>query len=890
MGIINLSNPSNIGMNLAQADVRSSVNDAIYDGLGRISSSLKETADEFKRRNREMDLTEKMTNSLGELEQEEAKFNNEWIATVGEGKWFDKSGRSFETAKKEFFTQKKIEISSSLNDIDPYASEMFDLKANQYISKSLVNDINFKWKFGAKVAESNVKNAYDNIKNQITHMHIEALPTLWGQYKESLNDSVKQLSGFSVQGSAEAKKKYDADLSEHTFDKVYSNDLKLGTNPVEAYKDILPIPIHFNPMTKKVYVDLLKEAELSGSSTDVDLVRRAFFENQKTALSVLKQQLVKKVSLEKDHEWNFKYQSTLEKVNKLLESPELKIDYKTAYDKETDRVLFNMDDINLFGEDKEAQDSIQRAFSDKATYEIWDNLTPEKKVENLKRILSIKADENKHGLEILNTRMKNIINIPLDLGDAKKTFIGLDRSNGALKEAIKQFDDPSIGRFEFHSASWWTEQFYAANANKIVNDMVMNPYKYGNKGFDFAKFHKANIESIMQSVEGNKEILNELNLGLTGTAFRAEQKKIAEKSYRAIKYAVSKNPEMAMIFYGSDKLNNYANRAFTPNGINEKALQQLNSVFNNEFAGTLTPWNIDASNRLMGEVASKYYKSVSRLLESNDPNNQALALDPLTKLSPEFGGKLITIMQTNGQIDESAANSLRVAMTFNKTKNQALYNSIISSSQGAKDQEIKSYYSSSAEKKDELTLIRQTVSDKINEFYQFSTDAQSKEAMSKNISNYIAYEKMRDPSQNESNLIDRTIKELLNKEKINLNSSSIAGTLAKAHTEESEDEIDTQMSKKLASYKSKIIKGELNIDFSKVPGYSESLGKYKTDTNMRKKIMADFFVNDNYDIRFETMNDTGNSRDVYLVGRDKSTNQKFMLRTIDNQIIKERVD
>jgi hypothetical protein len=884
MAIINLAGPQNISMNVSQQNISDDPNAEIYQGLGRLSNNVASVASEFAKRSREIDLSDKMTKSVSELEQKEAEFNNKWFADNGEYSWTDKQGRTFETAKRDFFSTTKEEIGNKLSAIDPTASTMFNEKANQYIGKKLVSDINDKWKYGTSIAKANAAQVFDSIAKTVTSSNIEALPNVWDIHKSKIEDSLSQLEGFSKQEAQVVRDKGMKYLAETVFEKVYENDLRLGTNVVDAYKDIMPISVFLSPEARAYKVQLLKEAELSGTPDYVDMVRRSLAENDFKALSLAKAQLEKRISLGITSIDGYKVQTTLDKIdNKIRASNDF-----VNVDPESGSI--SLGDMDLEGTlDAKDMQVIRNAYSEKPMYELWDNLSPEKRIDTYKKIMSLHPQANKHSADELTRKVNDIKSIPLDVGNASKTFQGIDRAKEALPKLIELFNNPE---YRPHKSDYaWVSDMYEANANNILFKHIMTPSLAGERGVDYARFHRDNLESIASQIS-DPALLKTLkeNETILGTKYRADKKADAEHTIRAMRAGISKSPEVAALLYGSERIYNLASKAFKSDGtIDEKNLTTLDRAFQSDFASAVAPWNKDASQKLISNLASKYFQSNRNLLESNNPENIAKGLDPLTKLSPEFGGRLLTTMESNGQIKQKDAMQLRAAFVLKDSTNKGLYNDIVAANTGATLRATQTTYFSDKDMKQKFMNMYDLVKKGVDSFYGYSADAQSKEAVAQNITNYVAKYSL-DGSVDSQEFATRTIKELLHKEKINLNESDIKGTIKRATPDEDPADVADKLGAKLKTIKSQIIKGQLDIDMSKIPGYQEHMGKYNPKDKMGASIVKDFFVNDNYDITLETPTDSGNGRELILTARDKKSGQKAYIRSKKNQIYSIRAD
>lgn len=531
--------------------------------------------------------------------------------------------------------------------------------------------------------------------------------------------------------------------------------------------------------------------------------------------------------------------------------------------------------------------------------------SPEKQADDIRRGLSImfnKKKEKDHSSTEYKTVRDNIMAIPLDMGGSEKTWQGMDRIMLAPKKLMELWQNPELNSAQ--TPVKVVQDMLEANANFIKFKQQMTPSRSLMKGKDLAgDFWKQNVASISALVADDPTLTKALNkyADVLGTDYRAKFKNATEGEARQIKNVISNDPEKAMILYGSERLTQLANGAF-PNGkpINEKNLSALDRTFRGEFAGALSPWSRDVGQNLIGEIASKYFTSTRALLESNDPANQALAYEPLKKLSPEFGGKLLTVMESKGYIKPNDAASLRAGWLLDGGENTQLYKDIISSGSKLTVTGLNNTFMDKADNQEIFKNVTERVTEKVNKFYEFSTDMQGKQSVIAHVRNYVLKAKSDDMSLNEDEFTDNTIKQLLNDNKMNLNTKSIKGTFKKIKPDEDTSAVENSMETKLNIFKGNLIKGTVDVDMNKVPGFERKFGKYDVTKNGQQpskknpiangKIIRDFFANDAYDISYESANDAGKDRSAYIVVRDKSTNQKAFLRDSKGNVIKVSVD
>ena len=496
------------------------------------------------------------------------------------------------------------------------------------------------------------------------------------------------------------------------------------------------------------------------------------------------------------------------------------------------------------------------------------------------------SENNGKDLEIL---LNNIINIPLDLGKWKKTTVGFDRMKGALGEVLALRSDE-----RFHGERTplqWLDKMYEADANYVEFLRQSSPTLALQKGNEFNR--QTSLMRIQNAIMESKDYalksaFNEWSKYL-GTSRRAKERTADEAKSRSIKLAMANNPEEARIVFGSESLERAAQAAYTDKGINEKALINLERKFQGEFRLAIAPWNKDAPQTAIAQLATKFYTSNKNILESNDPRAISLAFDPFIKLSPEVGAKMLTTLESKGYMKPDDVASLRTRLVFRGNSNQSLVRDVVSTSQGAGLKELNILAKKEPE---QFKKINDKVTELVNDFYGYSADSTTKAVAINHMRNYVFNKWANNSSLDVEEYATSLSKQLLHDDKINFNSTNVKGTVKRVNSQEDADDIQSRLETKLNTFKSNAIKGTIDIDLSSIPGYSNKLGKVgeKDKSKLNQAVMKDMALNINYDTVLESADDSGNDRKMYVTIRDKNTNQKYYLRNSKGQLHTIEVD
>lgn len=520
----------------------------------------------------------------------------------------------------------------------------------------------------------------------------------------------------------------------------------------------------------------------------------------------------------------------------------------------------------------------------KKAYGLFNEMTPTDKINLFSNILAAKTNSASYSKTDLDKVMEEKVSKSFVLGDSKGTSDDIFNLYKSNKEEYKNSKMDVINKM------------FEAEIGSVMYDMMEDPTKLARQ-FDKNMFEDIRVVALNSLIERFKDSAPELydmvvlSEGDIGRTKQEELMKKANSTFRNIQKAMSDSPEKAMMLYGSRKLNEMANRSFNPDGsINETNLRALSTMFTKDFAEYATSWNVDASQKLLTTVASKYYNSMRNFLETASPENMAVVTNNLTKLSPEFGSKLITAMESSGKISKDVGYGLRVSFVTKNMENKGLANRLISDSQGDNLKNLKVLFS---KRKDEgfdgesIKDIDSDIRSELSNFYKFSADLATQESLVAHIRNHVLTEFDKNSALDIAEYSKRVINNITNN-KANFNSSSIKGTVFKNNLE-TQEQLLKNYENKFETLKANIVKGSVQVDFAKIPGYTKYLGNVATDKAVGP-IMRELFVNKNYQMTAESLDDSGNGRDLYIVVRDSTTGAKAILKDTTGKAIKITAD
>lgn len=530
--------------------------------------------------------------------------------------------------------------------------------------------------------------------------------------------------------------------------------------------------------------------------------------------------------------------------------------------------------------------------SKKKAYGLYTNLSPKDMIEFNSKIISYKLKADNSELKNVLGKISNYKYIATDLGNENTTIQGLDRSTAGARLIAETYRNNKkiLSGHEVAIA----ESLLEASMRAAVYKQWLNPSIAKQKGFDMVDTYNTALATVQQEAP---ELVGLLMAPGAGAQFRSQYVKDMEKQWRDNESLANQNPIKWNILKASPQLNALSREVIKDGKFNEAAWNRYSLATQGEIGDSLLPENrAKLGQQMLAPVVENFKTQLENARITGSENYISVYSNLLGNVSPDLRATIIEQgLSASSAKDRAIWETSALMSTIGNRVNPSLLNDVIKANT---PEEIASVQERKADKDYKKTFAKaeEQLATRVHNFYgqnimRNSVNSESVTSTVKTLKNYVAMEINRNLTADPKAVADR-IYDTFFKDKVSLNTSSmfggsnsVKGTFILKEGE-NKSKLEASANSEFYKFNSDIKSGKIKLDLSAIPttGIEE-----KAKLNFKTSSALQEFLNLGYTMQLQTIDDMGNSRDVYAVLLDQKTGAKYYLRDENKNLIKRRI-